>query len=41
MQIDRKAVPTAGEILAALSCDRIGGEAYDRALPERVRKTLY
>jgi uncharacterized protein len=41
LQIDRKAVPTAGEILAALSCDRIGGEAYDRALPERVRKTLY
>ena len=41
MQIDRKAVPTAGEILAALSRDRIGGEAYDRALPERVRKTLY
>ena len=41
MQIDRKAVPTAGEILAALSRDRIGGEAYDRTLPERVRKTLY
>jgi uncharacterized protein len=41
LQIDRKAVPTAGEILAALSRDRIGGEAYDRALPERVRKTLY
>jgi uncharacterized protein len=40
-RIDRKAVPTAGEILAALSGDRIGGEAYDRALPERVRKTLY
>jgi len=41
MQIDRKAVPTAGEILAALSSDRIGGEAYDTALPERVRRTLY
>ena len=40
-RIDRKAVPTAGEILAALSRDRIGGEAYDRALPERVRQTLY
>jgi len=41
VQVDRKAVPTAGKILAALSRDRIGGEAYDRALPERVRQTLY
>ena len=35
------AVPTAGEMLAALTNDAIDGEAYDRALPERQRNTLY
>lgn len=37
----RSAVPTSGAILAALSNQRIGGENYDRALPERVKATLY
>lgn len=35
------AVPTAGEMLAALTHNGIDGAAYDRALPERQRDTLY
>lgn len=34
-------VPTAGEILAAVTNDGIDGAAYDRALPARQRDTLY
>ena len=37
----RAALPSTGEILAALSNARLGGESYDRALPERVKATLY
>ena len=37
----RSALPSTGTILAALSNARIGGESYDRALPERVKSTLY
>lgn len=39
--VARSALPSAGQILAALSDDRVGGEAYDKALPERQRATLY
>ncbi|MXQ11859.1 pyridoxamine 5'-phosphate oxidase family protein [Microvirga makkahensis] len=39
--VAREALPSAGRILAALSADRFDGEAYDRALPERQRTTLY
>lgn len=34
-------VPTAGQILAALSQDEALGEKYDRDLPGRLRTTLY
>ena len=34
-------VPTPGEMLQALTDAAIDGEGYDRALPERVRTTLY
>lgn len=34
-------VPTAGEMLAALTAQEVGGEAYDRDLPLRQRSTLY
>ena len=34
-------VPTPGEMLQALTQAAIDGESYDRALPERVRTTLY
>jgi PPOX class probable FMN-dependent enzyme len=39
--VARASLPSAGQILAALSNDQVGGEAYDRALPERQRSTLY
>jgi PPOX class probable FMN-dependent enzyme len=39
--VDPKALPSAGRILAALSQDRVGGEDYDRAWPERARQTLW
>jgi PPOX class probable FMN-dependent enzyme len=34
-------LPTAGQILAALTESRVDGEAYDRAWPERARQTLW
>jgi hypothetical protein len=37
----RSALPTTGAILAALSNAKLGGEDYDRALPERLKATLY
>ena len=39
--IDPESLPTAGEILAKLSDDRVGGEPYDNEWPERARKTLW
>lgn len=40
-RVARNSLPSAGEILAALSDGATGGEAYDKALPDRVRTTLY
>jgi PPOX class probable FMN-dependent enzyme len=40
-QIDRSTLPSAGAILDALSGSRIDGAAYDAALPQRQRGTLY
>ena len=34
-------LPSPGRILAAASRERIGGESYDRELPDRVQSTLY
>ena len=34
-------LPSAGQILAALSDERLGGEEYDKAWPARARQTLY
>jgi uncharacterized protein len=39
--VDPDSLPTAGQILAALSDDRVGGAEYDRAWPERARQTLW
>jgi len=39
--VARSSLPSAGQILAALSPDRFDGEAYDMALPERQKTTLY
>ena len=37
----RKACPALGEILAAFSDNRVGGEDYDRAWPARAQQTLW
>lgn len=37
----QRPVPTAGQMLAALTKDGIDGAAYDRDLPARVKTTLY
>jgi PPOX class probable FMN-dependent enzyme len=39
--VDPKSLPSAGQILAALSHDRVGGEAYDREWPGRAAKTMW
>lgn len=39
--VARQTLPSAGQILAAVSQNRFDGETYDKALPERQRTTLY
>jgi PPOX class probable FMN-dependent enzyme len=39
--VDPAQLPTPGAILAALSEARIGGEAYDKAWPERARQSMW
>src|ERR1700751_3037928 len=36
-RVDPKTLPTPGQILAEMSENRVGGEAYDRDWPERAR----
>jgi uncharacterized protein len=40
-QVDRKSLPSTGTIIAELSQGGLGGESYDRAMPERVKAELY
>src|ERR1700759_2139532 len=40
-RVDPKTLPTPGQILAEMSADRVGGEEYDRAWPERARQSLW
>jgi PPOX class probable FMN-dependent enzyme len=40
-RVDPKSLPTPGQILADMSENRVGGEEYDRAWPERARQTLW
>ena len=40
-RVDPEELPTAGQILADMSENRIGGETYDREWPERARKSLW
>lgn len=40
-RVDAKSLPTPGQILADMSENRVGGEDYDRAWPERARQTLW
>ncbi len=39
--VDPKTLPTPGDILAAMSNDRVGGAEYDRAWGERARQTMW
>lgn len=39
--IERSELPTAGQILSGLSQEEMDGDAYDRAYPERLKKTIY
>ena len=39
--VDPKTLPSAGQILAALSQDRIGGERYDREWAGRAAQTMW
>jgi len=39
--VDPKTLPTTGQILAALSDDRVGGETYDREWTDRAAKTMW
>ena len=39
--VEANRLPSPGEILAALSENRVGGEAYDREWPGRAKKTLW
>jgi len=40
-RVDPKTLPTPGQILAEMSANRVGGEEYDRAWPERARQSLW
>jgi uncharacterized protein len=40
-RVDPKSLPTPGQILADMSENRVGGEEYDRAWPERARQSLW
>jgi len=40
-RVDPKTLPTPGQILAAMSDNTVGGEAYDREWPERARQTMW
>jgi PPOX class probable FMN-dependent enzyme len=40
-QVDPKSLPTPGQILADMSENRVGGEEYDKAWPERARQSLW
>ena len=39
--VDPKSLPSAGQILAALSGERVGGEKYDREWPGRAAATMW
>jgi uncharacterized protein len=40
-QVDPRGLPTPGQILADMSDNRVGGDDYDRAWPERARRSLW
>jgi len=40
-RVDAKSLPTPGQMLADMSENRVGGDDYDRAWPERARQSLW
>jgi hypothetical protein len=40
-RVDLETLPTPGQILADMSDNRVGGEDYDKAWPERARQSLW
>lgn len=40
-QVERKRLPSAGDILAAITKGEFDGAAYDRVQPQRLKETLY
>jgi PPOX class probable FMN-dependent enzyme len=40
-QIARSELPSAGEMIAALSKGAVDGDEYDRAYPQRLKETIY
>jgi len=40
-RVDPKSLPTPGQILAAMSDNRVGGEEYDRTWPARAADTMW
>jgi len=40
-RVDPRDLPTPGQILTGMSDDRVGGEEYDKAWPERARQSLW
>ena len=39
--VDPKSLPSAGQILSAITSERVGGDAYDKAWPQRARESLW
>ena len=40
-RIDRRSLPSTGTLIAELSNGRMGGDAYDREAPEKIKAQLY
>ena len=40
-QIERRSLPSTGSIIAEVSHGKMGGEAYDKEAPERIKAMLY
>ena len=40
-RVDPTTLPTPGQILAEMSDNKVGGDDYDRAWPERARQTMW
>ena len=39
--LDPSSLPTPGEILAGMTDSQVGGDAYDKAWPERAKQTMW